>query len=207
MNRRLAVLVVSAFLAIAAGCKEEKTPVVLSAADNAVLEQKADGKLGIIIRDNLPSLFAAVVVFRSDVFLSQSYMLDQARISVLNSFDKAAILLLNSPDILPLLRMDSVTKMYYLCRQRPLARLHPAFEMEMLRRFGTGKEKEPFPMLIRFQEAPTDTDAKVLEGAGYTILSRTGVVWAVSGPLTSLPRLLENDRIIFFEQASKVRPM
>ncbi len=207
MNRRLAVLLLSACLALPAGCREEKPPVVLSAADNAVLEQKADGKLGIVIRENLPALFAAVVVFRSDVFLSQSYMLDQAGISVLNSFGNTAILLLNSPNILPLLRMDSVARMYYLCRQGSLARLHPSFEIEMLRRFGAGKEKEPVPVTIRFREAPTENDARVLEAAGYTIQSRTGVVWSISGPLTSLPRLLENERIIYYESASKLRPM
>lgn len=204
MTRRSA-----AFLLIAAllfpGCKEEKPKVALSAEDNAILQEKADEKIGLIITQNLPALFAGVAVFGSDAFMYQSQMLDQANISVLNVFGNAAILLLNSPDIPPLLKEPSVRKVYYLCRQGPLARLDPSFEMDLMRRFGEGKEGAPVPLLIRFREPPDDKDVKFVEAAGFTIDTRAGYVWAVTGPLASLYRLLEYDRIIYYEKASKVR--
>lgn len=206
MTRRV-LLLLAALLVLLPSCKEDRPKPALSPADEALLAEKADGKIGIIIRENLPSLFAGLVVFRSDVFLSQSAMLDERGISVLNAFGNAAILLLNSPDIPMLLRLDAVKKIYYLSRQGPLARFHPAFEMEVLRRFGEGKEAEPVPFLIRFREPPDERDARAVEAAGFRIDTRTGAVWVVTGPLTSLPRLMENDRIIFYEGASKARTM
>ncbi len=204
MTRRFA-----AFLLIAAlflpGCKEEKPKVLLTAEDNAILQKKADEKIGLIITQNLPALFAGIVVFGSDAFMYQSQMLDRANISVLNVFGNAAILLLNSPDIPPLLKEPSVKKIHYLCRQAGLARLDPAFEMDLMRRFGDGKEDEPVEFFIRFQEPPNDKDGKFVEAAGFKIDTRAGYVWAVTGPLSSLYRLLEYDRIIYYENASKVR--
>lgn len=205
MTRRVLILV--AALLLLSACKEERPKPELTPADEALLAEKADGKIGIIIRENLPSLFAGLVIFRSDVFLSQSAMLNERGISVLNAFGNAAILLLNSPDIPLLLRQDAVKKVYYLSRQGPLARFHPAFEMDLLRRFGEGKEAEPVSFLIRFREPPDERDARAVEAAGFRIDTRTGAVWVVTGPLTSLPRLLENDRIIFYEGASKARTM
>lgn len=206
MTRRF-LLAAAALLLLLPSCKEERAKPDLSPADEALLAEKADGKIGIIIRENLPSLFAGLVVFRSDVFLSQSAMLDARGLSVLNAFGNAAIVLLNSPDIPPLLQEDAVRKVYYLSRQGPLARFHPAFEMDLLRRFGEGKEQEPVSFLIRFREAPDGKDEAAVTGAGFRVDVKTGPVWAITGPLTSLPRLLENDRILFYEGASKARTM
>jgi len=206
MIRRILLLSL-ALLALLPSCREDRPKPVLTPADEALLAEKADGKIETIIRENLPSLFAGLVVFRSDVFLSQSAMLDERGISVLNAFGNAAILLLNSPDIPMLLQQEQVKKIYYLSRQGPLARFHPAFEMDLLRRFGEGRESEPFSFLIRFREAPEERDAEVVRAAGFRIDTRTGVVWVVTGPPTSLPRLMENDRIIFYEGTSKARTM
>jgi len=206
MIRRILLLSL-ALLALLPSCREDRTKPVLTPADEALLAEKADGKIETIIRENLPSLFAGLVVFRSDVFLSQSAMLDERGISVLNAFGNAAILLLNSPDIPMLLQQEQVKKIFYLSRQGPLARFHPAFEMDLLRRFGEGRESEPFSFLIRFREGPEEQDAEVVRAAGFRIDTRTGVVWVVTGPPTSLPRLMENDRIIFYERASKARTM
>ena len=206
MTRRF-LLAAAALLLLLSSCKEERAKPNLSPADEALLTEKADGKIGVIIRENLPSLFAGLVVFRSDVFLSQSAMLDERGLSVLNAFGKAAIVLLNSPDIPLLLKEDAVKKVYYLCRQGPLARFHPAFEMELLRRFGEGKEQEPVSFLIRFREVPDGKDEAAVTGAGFRVDVKTGPVWGITGPLTSLPRLLENDRILFYEGASKARTM
>ena len=199
----------AAFLLIASllfpGCKEDKPRVELTPEDKELLRAKADEKIGIIIKENLPALFAGVVVFSSDAFVSQSRMLDQANLSVLNMFGNTAILLLNSPDIPPLLKEQSVKKIHYLCRQGALPRLDPTFEMDVMRRFGEGKEDDPIDFLIRFREPPAEKDEKLLEAAGFTVQTRAGTIWVVTGPLRHLPRLLENDRIIYYEAASKAR--
>lgn len=201
MIRRTGALLLASLLFLP-GCREEKTKVELSPEQTELLQTKADEKIGIIIEENLPALFAGLVVFDSDVFLSQSRMLDRANISVLNTFGNTAILLINSPHILPLLKERSVKKLYYLCLQRKLVRLDPSFEIEVMRRFGQGKEGEPVPFAIRFRDAPDEKDGILVEGAGFTVRSRAGSVWAVSGPLRNLPRLLESDRINQFETAS-----
>jgi len=204
MIRRLAVLLLLALLALLAipGCREDRPPVELSPGDQELLRAKADGKIGIIIKENLPSLFAGVVVFTSDAFLHQSRMLDAANISVLNTFGNTAILQLNTPDILPLLKEPSVKKVFYLCRQGALARLDTPFELDLLRRFGDGKEDRPVSFLIRFRQPPEEKDEALVEGAGFAVRVRTGLVWVVEGPLRGLPRLLESDRIQFYEYAS-----
>jgi hypothetical protein len=196
----------AAFLLIASllfpGCKEDKPRVELTPEDKELLGAKADNKIGIIIKENLPALFAGVVVFSSDAFVTQSRMLDQANLSVLNMFGNTAILLLNSPDIPPLLKEKSVKKIRYLCRQGALARLDTPFELDVMRRFGEGKEDDPIDFLIRFREPPAEKDEKLVEAAGFTVQSRTGYVWAVTGRLRHLPLLLESDRISFYESAS-----
>jgi len=201
MIRRLAALLFIAFLFLP-GCKEDKPKVELTPVEKELLRAKADEKIGIIITENLPALFAGVVVFSSDAFVYQSRMLDQANLSVLNMFGNTAILLLNSPDIPPLLKERSVKKIFYLCRQGALVRLDTPFELDMMRGFGEGKEDEPVAFLIRFREPPDEKDEKLVEAAGFTVQSRTGYVWAVTGPLRHLPRLLESDRISFYESAS-----
>jgi hypothetical protein len=201
MTRRFAFAILAAFLLIAA-CKEDRPRPVLSSADREILRAKADDKIGVIITENLPALFAGLVVFRSDAFLSQSHMLDQANISVLNMFGNTAILLLNSPDIPPLLKEPSVKKIHYLCRQGALVRLDTPFEIDIMRRFGEGKEDEPVTFAIRFRDPPEEKDASLITAAGFTIRSREGIAWAVTGPLRGIPRLLESDRIGFYSSAS-----
>ncbi len=204
MTRRILLFAVLLALLVSA-CKEEQLRPELTAEDEAILALKADVKIAMIIRENLPALFAGIVVFRSDVFLSQSAMLDRRELPVLDSFGNAAIVLLNSPDIPPLLKEKSVRKIYYLCRQGPLARLHPAFLMGILKTFGEGKENAPYHLLVRFRDMPQEKETQFVEAAGFSIRSRAGSVWSLTGPLTSLPRLLEDDRILFYEGASKAR--
>jgi len=206
MTRRI-LLVAILLLLLLPACRDDRKRPDLTAEEEAILKEKADEKIGLIIRENLPALFAGIVVFRSDAFLTQSEMLSRRELSVLDSFGNAAVVLLNSPDIPPLLKEKSVRKISYLCRQGPLARIHPAFLMEVLNRFGEGKETVPTSFLVRFREMPQEKEEKFVEAAGFTVASRAGVVWAVSGPLTSLPRLLEDDRIFFYEGASKARTM
>ena len=206
MTRRIFLL--AALLAVLLpACREDRVRPQLSPEEEAILKEKADEKIGRIIRKNLPALFAGLVVFRSDAFLSQSEMLDRRELSVLDSFGNVALVLLNSPDIPPLLKEKSVRKIHYLCRQGPLARLHPAFLMEVMKTFGEGKEEEPSSFFVRFREMPQEKEEKFLETAGFTVTSRAGLVWSLSGPLASLPRLLEDDRILFYEGASNTRTM
>ena len=206
MTRR--ILLFAALLALlVSACKEERLRPELSAEDEATLSLKADKKIELIIRENLPALFAGIVVFKSDVFLTQSAMLDRRELAVLDSFENTAVILLNSPDIPPLLKEKSVRKIYYLCRQGPLARFHPAYLMEVLKAFGEGKEGMQSHLLIRFRDMPLEKDTQFVEAAGFIIESRAGFVWSLTGPLTSLPRLLENDRIIYYEGASKAKAM
>lgn len=206
MRRRI-LLVAALFTLLAPACKEDRPIPVLTAEDEALLSMKAGPKIEMIIRENLPALFAGIVVFRSDVFLSQSAMLDQLEIPVMDSFENTALLRLNSPDLPPLLKAKSVRKIYYLCRQGPLARIHPALLMGILKTFGEGKEKEQADLLIRFRDMPDEKEAQFVEAAGFSIRSRGGLVWSVTGPLVFLPRLLEDDRIIYYEGASKARTM
>jgi hypothetical protein len=206
VTRRI-LLFASLLALLCSACREEQLRPALSAEEDALLMAKADEKIGVIIRENLPALFAGIVVFQSDVFLAHSAMLERSELPVLDSYGNAAVILLNSPDIPPLLKEKSVRKIYYLCRQGPLARIHPAFLMGILKQFGRGKEDEPSHLLVRFRDLPQEKEEKFLEEAGFTIDSRAGLVWSLTGPLSSLPRLLEDDRILFYEGASKARTM
>lgn len=206
MTRRILLLALLIALLLPA-CREERQRPELTPEDEAILKEKAGGKIDLIIRENLPALFVGIVVFRSDVFLTQSAMLDRRELSVLDSFGNTALVLLNSPDIPPLLKEESVRKVYYFCRQGPLARIHPAFLMEILKQFGAGKETEVSHFLIRFRDPPHEKEGKFVEAAGFTVDSRAGYVWSLSGPLTSLPLLLEDDRIMYYEGASKTSTM
>ncbi|MCL5966616.1 MAG: hypothetical protein M1550_05355 [Deltaproteobacteria bacterium] len=200
MRRALLPLLVLALLLTA--CRNDRKPVALTPESDALLRKKADEKIGLIIRRNLPALFAGLVVFRSDAFLYQSARLDRDNLPVLDAFGNAAIVLLNAPDIPLLLQEDSVKKVYYYCRQAVLPRIHPTLELDILRRFGEGKEQDPVTLLVRFREPPQERDAKTLEAAGFTVGERGTMTWAVKGPATAFPRLLENDGIIFVESAS-----
>lgn len=204
MTRRI-FLLAGLFLLLLPACREERPKPRLSPEEEAILKEKADEKIGLIIRENLPALFAGLVVFRSDAFLSNSEMMDRRELSVLDSFGNVALVLLNSPDIPPLLKEESVRKIYYFCRQGPLARLHPAFLMEVMKTFGEGKEENPSSFFVRFREVPQEKEEQFVEKAGFAVTSRAGFVWTVTGPLAFLPRLLEDDRILFYEGASNVR--
>lgn len=207
MKRRLFIffLALSLFPSVMmslAGCREEDRPrPALTTADNELLRSKADEKIGIIIRENLPALFAGVVVFGSNAFITQSAMLDQANLSVLNMFGNTAILLVNSRDIPLLLNNQDVKKIFYLCRQGALARLDDALEMDMMRRFGDGRENEPVAFLARFREPPGGKEVHFLEAAGFVVQSRQGAAWTISGPPARISRLMEDDRITFYESA------
>lgn len=184
------------------GCRDEGKPVKLTPESEALLREKADEKIGLVIRGNLPALFAGLVVFRSDAFVHHSAMLDQANLSVLNAFGNAALVLLSGPDIPVLLTEPGVKKIHYFCRQSVLPRIHPTLEMDVLRRFGEARESEPVTLVVRFRRQPEQREAQAFEAAGFSILDRRDMAWTVEGPAAAFPRLLENEGIIFLESAS-----
>lgn len=204
MTRRLAALLAVCAVALVA-CREERPE--LSPKTDELLKAKADERIASILRNPDSLAFAGVVVFRSDVFLHQSAMLDRHGISLLDSFDNVAILLLDARVTPPLLAEDAVRKVHYLCRPGTLARFHPAFLLSALRLFGAGKEKEPVQFFIRFRNLPAAADIKAVQDAGFTVKSRDDAVLTVSGPPAGFSRLLEMDGIVYYEGATNLRTM
>lgn len=204
MTRRLAAFLAVCALALVA-CREDR--VELSPKTEELLRAKADERIASVLRQPGSSPFAAIVVFGSDVFLHQSAMLEQHGISLLDSFDNVAILLLDGRVTPPLLAQDSVRKVRYLCPPALLARFHPTFLLSALRLFGRGKETEPIPFFIRFRTPPAEAQIKAVQDAGYSVRSRDGGVLAISGPPAGFSRLLEMDGIVYYEGASNLRTM
>ncbi len=204
MTRRLAALLVLGALALAA-CREKQ--LTLAPGTEELVRAKSDETVASVLRQPEARPFAAIVVFRSDVFLYQSAMLERHNISVLDSFDNVAILLLDAGVTPPLLAEDSVRKVRYLCPPLLLVRFHPTFLLSVLRLFGEDKEKRPIPFFIRFRELPKDQEIKAVQDAGYTILSRDGLVLSVSGPPAGFPRLLAMETIMYYEGASNLRTL
>ncbi len=134
-------------------------------------------------------------------------MLERNNVTVLDSQDNVAVLLLDNEVTPKLLAEDAVRKVRYLCPPLRLARLEPQFLMTVLRRFGRDQESDPLPFFIRFRQPPTDKDVKAVQDAAYVVRAREGVVLSVTGPLASLPRLLEMDELIYYEGASNLRIM
>ncbi len=204
MTRRLAALLVVGALALSA-CREER--VTLAPKTEELLRAKADDRIAsVLTRPDSPP-FAAIVVFRSDVFLYQSAMLERHDVSLLDSFDNVAILLLDIRVTPQLLAEESVRKVRYLCPPPKLARFHPAFLLSVLRLFGDDKENQPIPLLIQFRELPQDKDVQAVRDAGYVIRSREGKILSIFGPPSAFPRLLEMDEIVYCEGASKLRTL
>lgn len=204
MIRRLPAVLVICALALFA-CREERRE--LTPKTEELLRAKADDTIASIIRAPESPHFAAVVVFSSDVFLHQSAMLERNGISLLDSFDNVAILLLDARVTPPLLADNAVRKVRYLGPPTALARFHPAFLLSALRLFGEGKEDRPVPFFIRFHTPPSEADIRAVQDAGYTVRSRDGAVLTISGPAAGLSRLLKIDRILYYEGASNLRTM
>ncbi len=204
MSRRLGGLLLLCALVLAA-CREER--VTLAPQTEELLRTKADAKIASLLTLPRSPRFAAIAVFRSDVFLHQSLMLERHNISVLDSFDNVAVLLLDNDVTPPLLAEKSVRKVRYLCAPMLLVRFHPQFLMSTLRRFGNDQENEPHPFFVTFRVPATDKDVKAVQEAGFVVRAREGTVLSVSGPLAGLPRLLENNGIIYYEGASKLHTM
>jgi hypothetical protein len=115
---------------------------------------------------------------------------------------RAAILLLSSAQIVPLLKDPSVRKAAWIGPQGLLARLDPSLELDLLARFGDGTEDRDVNLLLRFVDVGGAKEERHVVAAGFRVVTKAGPNWVVAGPMSGLPGLLESDRIIYIEKAS-----
>jgi len=179
----------------------------LSPTETELLGAKGDDRLRKTLESGETDPFAAIAVFRSDVFLDQSEALVASPYAVLNKMGNCAILNLSPGQIVPLLQNPSLRKLAWLGPQRRLARLEPSLEIAMLSRFGAGTEGNDFDLLLRFIDVGGAEEERHVAESGFRIGIRAGPTWVVTGPMSGIPKLLESDRIIYIEGASQARTM
>ncbi len=204
MIRRAAALLLLGALALA-GCREERLTLALGTEES--LRAKADETVSALIRRPDAPPFAAIVVFRSDVFLYQSATLERLNISLLDCVDNVAILMLDQSVTPPLLAEPSVLKVRYLCPPGLLVRFEPTFLLAVLRLFAQDRERQPIPFFAQFREPPTEKEIKAVQDAGFAIRSREGPVLSLFGPPAAFPSLLAISGNAHFEGASKLRTL
>jgi hypothetical protein len=203
-NRKVAcaaLLLLLAAEALLQGCLTPKHPI-LNKSEESLLEAKGDAELGKAVRKGGRDTLGVIVVFRRDVFLGQSSMLDRSSIPVLSEFGKTAILLVRPAEILPLLADPSVAKAAWFGPQGNLARLEPSIEYDLLGRFGKGAEGTSATLLARFRSVPERRDEQAMEAAGFRILSRGGQNLVISGPWSGIPKVLNHDWLVYLEKGT-----
>lgn len=183
------------------GCLFGEKGRTFSHPEEDLLRTKADERLRKEAKTGGTEPFAAIAVYRNDVFLDQSEALGRSSLTVLNEMGRTAILLLSPGQIVPLLKDPSLRKAAWFGPQRLLARLHPSLEMDLLARFGAGTEDRDVNLLLRFVDVGGAEEERHVVAAGFRILTRAGPNWIVTGPMTGLPKLLESDRITYMEKA------
>jgi hypothetical protein len=183
------------------GCLPGEGRRTFSPQDDALLRAKADLRLRKEAETGGSEPFAAIAVYRNDVFLDQSEALGGSSLTVLNEMGRAAILLLPPGQIVPLLRNPSLRKATWLAPQGRLARLDPSLELDMLARFSAGTEDRDVGLLLRFMDVGGAGEERVVAAAGFRIVTKAGPNWVAAGPMSKLPMLLESDRIIYIEKA------
>jgi len=186
-----------------AGCPAGGKQAVLPPAEEEILRAKGDELLLAVVRGGGTAPFAAIAVFRGDAFLRHSAMLEQASIPILNELGSVALLLLRPGQVLPLLGNPDVRRIAWFGPQGRLARLDPSLELDLMARYGDGTDGKDRDLLLRCRDVPGEAEERSVTAAGYRIVTRAGPNLVVSGPFTGLPGLLENDRIIYIEKASK----
>ena len=195
------------FLPLLTGCRFGEKRRTFSPPDNELLQTKADPRLRKEAATGGDEPFAAIVVYRNDVFLEQSESLQRSSLTVLNELGNSVILLLRPGQIVPLLKGPSLRKAAWFGPQGLLARLEPSLELDMLSRYGAGTEDRDADLLLRFVDVGGEKEERHVTAAGYRIVTRAGQTWVVAGPMSGLPKLLESDRIIYIEGASQARTM
>ena len=207
-SRRLAsLLLLAVFLPLVCGCLFGEKRRVLSHADEDLLVAKADPRLRKEAETVGTEQFAAIAVYRTDIFLHHSEALGKSSLTVLNEMGRAAILLLSPGQIVPLLKDPSLQKAAWIGPQGLLARLDPSLELDLLSRFGAGTEDREVNLLLRLVDVGGAGEERQISAAGFRVVTKAGPNWIVTGPMSGLPKLLECDRIIYIEGASQARTM
>ncbi len=196
------LLLLAVFLPPAIGCLSGERRGALSPPDEALLLAKADPRLRTKAQTGGSEPFAAIAVYRNDVFLDQSEALGSTSVTVLNALGRTAILLLSPGQVVPLLRNPSIRKAAWIGPQGLLARLDPSLELDLLARFGAGTEGRDVNLLLRLVDVGGAGEESRIAAAGFRIVTRAGPNRIVTGPMSGLPKLLEIDRIIYIEKAS-----
>jgi hypothetical protein len=201
-RRLLSLLLLVVSLPLAAGCLfgEKRRP--LSPQDAELFRAKADERLRKEAETGGTGPFAAIAVYRNDVFLYQSEALRNSSLTVLNEMGRTVILLLSPGQIVPLLKDPSLRKATWFGPQRLLARLDPSLELDMMSRYSAGTEDRDVNLLLRFVDVGGAGEERHVVAAGFRVVTRAGPNWVVAGPMSGLPKLLESDRIIYIEKAS-----
>jgi hypothetical protein len=189
------------FLPLVCGCMFGEKRRTFSPPDEELLRVKADPRLRKEAETGGTEPFAAIAVYRNDVFLDQSEALGRSSMTVLNEMGRTAILLLSPGQIVPLLKDPSLRKAAWFGPQRLLARLDPSLELDLLTRFGAGTEDRDVGLLLRFVDVGGAKEERDVVAAGFRVVTKAGPNWVVTGPMSGLPKLLESDRIIYIERA------
>lgn len=200
-------LLLIAALLLASGCVFGEKRRTLPAQDAELFRAKADLRLLKEAETGGTDPFAAIAIFRNDVFLDQSESLQRSSLPVLNEMGNTVVLLVSPGQIVPLLKDPSLRKLAWFGPQELLARLDPSLELDMLSRYGAGTEDRDVDLLLRLVDVGGEKEERHVTAAGYRIVTRAGPTWVVTGPTSGIPKLLESDRIIYIEGASKVRVM
>jgi len=202
LGRLRSLLLLAAILPLASGCTLGEKRRTFSPPDEALLRAKADPRLRKEAEKAGSDPFAAIAVYRNDVFLEQSEALGRSSLTVLNELGRTAILLLTPGQIVPLLKDPSLRKAAWIGPQGRLARLDPSLELDLLARFGAGTEGRDVDLLVRLVDAGGAGEERQIAAAGFRVVTRAGPNWIVAGPMSGIPDLLESDRIIYIEKAS-----
>ena len=201
-TRLLSLLLLAVFLPLACGCLFGEKRRTFSPTEEDLLGAKADPRLRKEAETGGSEPFAAIAVYRNDVFLNQSEALGRSSLTVLNEMGPTVILLLSPAQIVPLLKDPSLRKLTWFGPQGLLARLDPSLELDMLNRFGAGTEDRDVNLLLRFVDVGGAEEERRIVAAGFRVVTRAGPNWVVTGPMSGLPKLLEIDRIIYLEKSS-----
>ena len=190
------------FLPLVCGCMFGEKRRTFSPPDEELLRAKADPRLRKEAETGGNDPFAAIAVYRNDVFLDQSEALGRSSLTVLNEMGRTAILLLSPGQIVPFLKDPSLQKAAWIGPQGLLARLAPSLELDLLARFGAGTEDRDVNLLIRLVDVGGAGEERSVVAAGFRVVTKAGPNWVVTGPMMAIPKLLEYDRINYIEKAS-----
>ena len=206
-GRLRSLLLLAVVLPLASGCLTGEKRRTFSPADEELLRAKADPRLRKEAVTGGTEAFAAIAVYRNDVFLDQSEALGRSSLTVLNELGRCVILQITPEQIVPLLKDPSLRKASWFGPQRLLARLDPSLELDLLARFGAGTEDRDVDLLLRFVDVGGEAEERHVIAAGFRVVTRAGPTWVVAGPMSGLPKLLESDRVNYVEGASQARTM